>query len=85
MKDLGVGGYRSVTLAGWIGCRKNVFFSIGFMFSANGIWPGRCTISKLRSNLGFLGAFPGAVTGWTTMVVTAAVYRLEDPNGWISN
>jgi len=55
------------------------------LFSAYGIWPGRCTISKLRSNLGFSGAFPGAVTGWTTMVVTAAVYKLEDPNGWISN
>ena len=35
---------------------------------------------------GFSGAFPGAVTGWTTMVVTAAVYlEFEDPNGWISN
>ena len=35
---------------------------------------------------GFSGAFPEAVTGWTTMVVTAAVYlEFEDPNGWISN
>ena len=35
---------------------------------------------------GFSGASPGAVTGWTTMVVTAAVYlEFEDPNGWILN
>jgi hypothetical protein len=30
--------------------------------------------------------FPEAVTGWTTMVVTAAVYlEFEDPNGGITN
>jgi|GEM_PF-6677090 len=40
----------------------------------------------LRMYLGFLGAFPKAAFGWTTMVVTAAVYlEFEDPNGWISN
>ena len=39
-----------------------------------------------RVYLGFLGAFPKAAFGWTTMVVTAAVYlEFEDPNGWISN
>jgi hypothetical protein len=35
---------------------------------------------------GFSGVFPEAVTGWTTMVVTAAVYfEFEDPNGGITN
>jgi len=35
---------------------------------------------------GFSGASPGAVTGWTTMVVAATVLlSLKDPNGWISN
>ena len=46
------------------------------MFSACGIWPRRCTIFKLRSDLGFSGASPGAVAGWKTMVVTAAVLRV---------
>jgi len=30
----------------------------------------------LRMYLGFLGAFPKAAFGWTTMVVTAAVLRV---------
>jgi hypothetical protein len=35
---------------------------------------------------GFQELFPEAVTGWTTMVVTAAVYlEFEDPNGGITN
>ena len=39
-----------------------------------------------RVYLGFLGAFPKAAFGWTTMVVTAAVYlEFEDPNSGISN
>jgi hypothetical protein len=29
----------------------------------------------LRMYLGFLGAFPKAAFGWTTMVVTAAVFK----------
>jgi len=36
--------------------------------------------------LGFLGAFPKAAFGWTTIVVAAAILlSLKDPNGWISN
>ena len=43
------------------------------------------SLTKLGFYPGFSGAFPGAVIGWTTMVVTAAVYKFGDPNGWISN
>jgi len=60
--------------------------SIFFYLYFSGIWPGRCNYPVWGLYPGFSGAFPEAETGWTTMVVTAAVYlEFEDPNGWISN
>ena len=37
-----------------------------------GIWPGRCNYPVWGLYPGFSGASPGAVTGWTTMVVNSS-------------